>query len=133
MSLTPEERALLQKVPEDDLAEMAVDLDVLLDAELDRDTLIVKCLEGLLERAEREGLPLSKYDRDDLEALPDPHLQALGTLVGVSGRVTVRSMLRQGRKVWRKYKKERPNSPTALLVPLFLGPLARHAHERGSP
>lgn len=132
VDLLPEERALLARVPERDLAEMAVDLDVLLDAEIDRDRLLQQCLLALLDRAEREGLPLSKYDADDLEALPPDELEALGRHIGLSGRITVRAMLRQGRKTWRVYRKHRPKSPTALLVPLLLRPLARAAMARQS-
>jgi len=129
--LKPEERALLEQVPAKDLAEMAMDLDVLLDAEIDRDKLLEQCLDALLERAGREGLPLSKYDADDLEALPEPHLQALGAHMGLR-RVTVKTLLRQGAKTWRQYRKHRPKSQVALLVPLFLAPLAREAHARQS-
>lgn len=130
VELLPEERALLQQLPERDLTEMAVDLDVLLDADIDRDRLIVQCIEALLDRAEREGLPLSKYDAEDLQALPPTHLQALGAHIGVRGSVTVRAMLKSGAKTWRQYRKNRPKSPTALLVPLLLGPLARAALAR---
>ncbi len=128
MTLMPEELALLDQVPEKDLAEMAVDLDVLLDAELDRSSLIHKCVDALLDRAASEGLPLSKYDAEDLAALPEPHLQALGEHMGLR-RVTVRAMLRQGARTWRIYNKRGSKSPTALLVPLFLAPLARAAFQ----
>lgn len=130
IDLLPRELELLAQVPETDLAEMAVDLDVLLDAEIDRAGLWQQCLTALLDRAEREGLPLSKYDADDLSELSPDELQALGNHIGVRGRVTVKAMLRQGAKTWRIYKKQRPKSPTALLVPLLLAPLARGAMVR---
>lgn len=125
--LTPQEQSLLAQVPNEDLALMAVELDLLLDAELDRDRLLAGCVTALLDRAEVEGLPLSKYDADDLAALPPAHLEALGRHVGVKGRVTVRAMLKHGARTWRQYRKNRPKSPTALLVPLLLGALARGA------
>ena len=90
--------------------------------------LIHKCVDALLDRAASEGLPLSKYDAEDLAALPETHLQALGEHMGLR-RVTVRAMLRQGARTWRIYNKRGSKSPTALLVPLFLAPLARAAFQ----
>ncbi|MFK7927387.1 MAG: hypothetical protein AB8H79_04315 [Myxococcota bacterium] len=130
LELTAEERAVLDKVPTDDLAEMAVELDLLLDAEHDRESLLMGCLSALMDRAEVEGLPLSKYDAEDLAELPPAHLEALGRHIGMKGRVTVRAVLRQGTKTWRQYKRDRPKSATALLVPLLLGVLARAALHR---
>jgi hypothetical protein len=130
VDLTDAEQSLLDRIPEKDLAEMALDLDLLLPAEIDRHDLTHRCLEALYERAGDEGLPLSKYDRGDLAALPDAHLEALGRHLGISGPVTVKAILRRGARTWRLYRKQRPNSATALLVPTLLGPLARLAYER---
>lgn len=130
--LLPHEHELVARIPKEDITEMAVDLDLLLDEGFDRHSLLERCIDAILERAAAEGIPLSKYDADDLEELPPEHLQALGAAAGISGKVTVRAMLKAGAKTWRQYQKHRPKSATALLIPTLLGPLARAAHERSS-
>jgi len=126
-----DEWPLLSVIPELDLVEMAVDLDILVPAQVDERALLETCIAALLERARQEGLPFSKYDREDLEALPPPHLQALGELIGLRGRVTVRSVLKRGQKIYRWYQRERPHNASALLLPTLLPVLARIAHEQG--
>lgn len=129
-TLEPHERDLVEKIPEQDITEMAVDLDLLLDEGFDRESLVLRCIEAILDRAETEGIPLSKYDGDDLSALPPEHFHALAQTIGLRGGASVRAVLRAGAKTWRQYRKNRPNSATALLIPTLLGPIARAAHLR---
>ena len=129
-SLDPAERDLVGRIPEQDITEMAVDLDLLLDEGFDRESLVLRCIEALLDRAEVEGIPLSKWDGDDLRTLPPEHFQALARTVGLTGKPSVRAMLKAGARTWRQYRKTRPNSATALLIPTLLGPIARAAYLR---
>ena len=124
-ALTEEEWRLLSGVPITDLVDLAVEVDLCAPAEIDRRALIEDCLPLILDRARAEGLPMSKYDREDLEALPTDLLQAVGRLQGLNGEVTVDRAIRAGRKVYKRYGKLRPKSAVALLLPLLLTALAR--------
>lgn len=128
--LTDEEWAFLSAIPEQDLVEMAVDLDILVPREIDRRALIERCLPMILERAQQEGLPFSKYDRDDLAALPPEHLAAIARLQGLDEGASVGKVLRAGRKVYKTYQKTRPGNAIALLLPSLLPALARVAAEQ---
>ena len=117
----------LRLIPVGDLVDLAVDLDFIPGAEIDRRELIEKLLPRLLERARSEGLPFSKYDREDLEALNSEHRQALAEAMGWP--TDTASILKGGAKVYKLYTKQRPGSQVALLLPLLLESLARYAFE----
>ncbi|MFT7521329.1 MAG: hypothetical protein ACI9MC_003480 [Kiritimatiellia bacterium] len=125
-----DELALIELVTDEDILALAADLDLLLDAQVQRRSLVERCILALLDRAQDEGLPFSKYDEQDLEDLPTDRLHALGELMGIRGKITVRTVLKSGIRTYRKYQKNRPNSPTAMLLPSLLGPLTRAAAER---
>ena len=108
---------------------MAIDLDILVPADINRVELVKECIARILSRAEEEGLPFSKYDLDDLKALPMQDLQSLGTLLGIKAPIKPQAILKKGLKVYRSYTKLRPNNPTALLLPSLLPIIARAARE----
>ncbi len=124
-TLTESEWRLLSSVSVDDLVELAVELDVLAPKEIDRRALLEQCVPLIVERAREEGLPFSKYDAEDLRALPPHLLTAIGRLQGLRGEVTVERVLRAGRKVYRYYQKHRRHSAVALLLPSLLSAVAR--------
>ena len=125
--LSPEERLYLANIPEGDLIDLAAELDIAVPEEILRVRLTEEILERLADLGEREGLPFSAYDRDDLEDLPVVHRQALATLLGMPSDVD--GMLKAGKKVYRTYRKTRPRSQVALLLPVLLAPLARFVAE----
>lgn len=125
--LHPHEADLLANLPEGDLIDLAVELDISVPASIERDALLHEAIERIAQLARREGLPFSEYDRMDLDDLPGEHMQALAELVGA--QASVDGLLRSGRKVYKQYRKVRPNSQVALLLPMLLGPLARYASE----
>ena len=63
---------------------MAIDLDILVPADINRVELVKECIARILSRAEEEGLPFSKYDLDDLKALKftEASGSSAGKLVG---------------------------------------------------
>lgn len=126
-SLSSEEAAQFAFVPVGDLVDLAVELDHVPDADINRLELLSELIPRLYERAQMHGLPFSKYDEEDLAELPRQHREALAEAMGWEG--DVKSILKAGAKV---YKKIRKNSQVALLLPSLLRPLARHAAERGS-
>jgi hypothetical protein len=124
--LTPEELALFANIPEADLVEFAVDLDLAFPEVVDRRAILEEAIAALARVARTRGLPLSDYDRDDLEALPGAHLRALANLCGAPQ--TVDGLLKAGRKSYKAYKGNLM-SPIPMMVPMLLGPLARYAAE----
>lgn len=125
-----EELAMFANIPEEDLVELAAGLGLSVPAEVDRPALLEAIVVNIAHRARREGLPLSNYDRPDLEALPPEDLRALAKLCGT--RPTVDSLLKMGRKVYRRYRRERPKSQVPLMLPMLLAPLARYARRSGN-
>lgn len=121
---TADELRALAQLPEEDLVSLAVELDIAVPETIDRAGILDQCIDGLLDVARRGALPLSSYDREDLEALPAPHLAALARLVGTAG--TVDAVLSAGQKAFKRYPKA-GRSQITLLVPSLLKPLARAA------
>lgn len=129
LDLTPAERELIDRIPAPDLEELAIELDLLLDQDYDRDAVIERCIVALLERARDEGLPLTRYDAYDLEQLPHEDLRALAELIGAraSGRGDVPKVIKACARTVKRYTRDRPRSAVALLLPTLLRPLARAA------
>lgn len=121
------DRPLLNAIPERDLVEMAIDLDIFVPEKIDRMQMIEQCIWAILKRARAEGLPLSRYDQDDLEALGADGLNAMSKLMGLSGPASVEKIIKKGRRVYKSYQKHRPDNATALLIPTLLPLIARAA------
>ena len=126
-TLTDAELDALRFVPDDEIAHLAAELDFVPDAEINRRQLLEDIVPRLLELGRTEGLPFSKYDRDDLEALSEQQRGALARHMGWSPRVG--SMIRSGRKVYKIYRNIRKTSQIPVLLPLLLPLLARHAED----
>lgn len=126
--LTPDELALFANVPETDLVELAAELDLAVPEVIDRKQLLEKAVVALAQVGRTRGLPLSPYDREDLEALPGDHLRALAALCGAPP--TVDGLLKSGKRSYKHYKNA-VLSPIPMMVPMLLGPLARYASEVG--
>jgi hypothetical protein len=127
-TLSDTEFAGFQMLPEADLADLAVELEIVPESDIDARGLLSALVVRILERAKSDGLPFSKYDRDDLEALPEHHRKALADAMGWP--TEIKSMLKQGGKVYKEYRKVRRNSQVAVMLPLLLGAVARHAYEK---
>ena len=115
----------LEFLPETDLADLAIDLDLIPEERIDRTQLMLKILPRLLNLAQKEGLPFSKWDLEDLAALPDAHRAALANVMGWPS--DPKSMIKAGLKVFKIYRKTRSRSQIPLTLPLFLPALARFA------
>lgn len=126
--LIDSEWALLSNVLEQDVIEVAIDLDLVAPEVVDRRALLGQCVEPMITRFQEEGLPLSKYDRMDLEELTPAQLAAIAKLFGVSA--TVDAVLKAGQKVYKLYQRQRPNNAVALMVPSLLPVIARVLSER---
>jgi len=129
-TLTDAEFAGFQMLPEADLADLAVELDMVPEAEIDARSLLAELVVRILERGKSQGLPFSKYDKEDLESLPEPHRLALAKAMGWPS--DVKAMLKNGGKIYKDYQKNRRNSQVAIMLPLLIGAVARHAYEKDS-
>ena len=127
-TLSDSEFQPLQLLPEADIADLAVELDMVPEAEIDAHGLLSVLVERILDRAVDEGLPFSKYDADDLKDLPEEHFKALADKMGWPADVS--AFLKQGGKIYKEYQKSRRNSQVAIMLPLLLPALARHAYEK---
>lgn len=128
--LNDDEWGFLGAIPEQDLVELAIDLDILVDAEIDHRELTGRCIQRIIESAPNDGLPFSKYDRDDLAALPAAHRRAIAELVGLRRDAGVDKIVRAGTKTWKAWQKRGHGQAIALLLPSMLRALARIAAEQ---
>ena len=127
-TLSDTEFAGLALLPEADLADLAVELDMVPEAEIDARGLLAELVDRILDRAVSEGLPFSKYDADDLKELPEHHFAALANKMGWPADVN--AFLKIGGKIYKEYQKTRRNSQVAIMLPMLLPALARHAYEK---
>jgi len=125
--IQPSDYPLLQAIPERDIVEMAIDLDILVPEKIDRMQMLERCVLAIVARGQAEGLPFSQYDQDDLEDLQPMELKAIGSLNRINEPITVAKILKKGRKIYKSYQKHRPDNPTALLIPTLLPIIARAA------
>lgn len=128
--LTPHELSMFQNAPEDELVDLAIDLDVPVPAEIDLGGLLDAVVRNLADLAKREGLPFSSYDNDDLEALAEHELRAIAELNGVDVNADsarqIQGLLKTGKKVYKTYRKTRPKSQIPMYLPMLLSALARY-------
>jgi len=121
---------MFQNAPEDDLVDLAIDLDVPVPEEIDLAGMMDSVIRNLASLGEREGLPFSRYDREDLEQLGEMERSAIAKLNGVDPNANAASqisgLLKTGAKVYKTYRKARPKSQIPLYLPMLLIPLARH-------
>ena len=126
--LNSDELAIFENAPEDDLVDLAIDLDVMVPNEIVRAQLLSACVKSLRDLAQREGLPFSPYDAEDLDALTQDELDGVARLCGIQpGKKaeTIERMLKAGKKVYKIYRKHRKRSQVPLYLPMLLAPLAR--------
>ena len=72
---------MFQNAPEDDLVDLAIDLDVPVPEEIDLAGMLDSVVRNLADLGKREGLPFSRYDQEDLEQLtgrPDRRKEGIG-------------------------------------------------------
>jgi hypothetical protein len=121
---------MFRNAPEDELVDLAIDLDVPVPEEIDLSGLLDAVVRNLADLGQREGLPYSAYDKDDLEALNTDQLRAIAKLNGVNPVLApeeqVMALLKTGKKIYKSYRKTRPKSQIPMYLPMLLAALARH-------
>ena len=134
--LTPEELTNFAHVPETELVDLSIELDVPIPDEIDRATLLGEVVRRLYDLSAREGLPFSDYDREDLMALGADELRSVAKLCRVRKPATdhaqlTKQVIKAGKRVYRRYRRLRPNSQIPMYLPMLLAPLARLATTHG--
>jgi hypothetical protein len=122
---TPAERAMLARMPENDIVELAAELSVAVPEVIHREALMEKVIGEMARHIRVHGLPLSKWDEDDLKDLSGPDLAGLAQLAGVSASVP--ELMKAGKRAYKNYTNHKAANPIALMVPTLLAPLARYA------
>ena len=121
---------MFRNAPEEELVDLAIDLDVPVPEEIDLDGMLDAVVRSLAALGEREGLPFSVYDKDDLELLSETERSAIARLNGVkedaSSSAQISGLLKTGGKIYKMYRKTRPKSQIPMYLPMLLAPLARH-------
>lgn len=125
-TLTAAEITMFQAMPEADLVDLAVELDINVGVEVSVETLVSQAIDAVAALGRREGLPFTEYDSEDLAALPAPWLAALARLLAVSP--TASAVVRGSAKSCRSYK-NRTRSQIPLWLPMLLPMLARNLAE----
>jgi hypothetical protein len=132
--LTPEELAMFTNLPEEELVDLAIDLDVPVPEAIDLKGMLATVIQQLAELGEREGLPYSDYDAEDLAALDEFELRAIAKMNGIAPhadrKATIKGLLKTGKKIYKVYRKTRPNSQIPMYLPMLLAPLARYLVSR---
>lgn len=125
---TDEEIALFAHLPETDLIDLAIELDVVVGEVVSRPELLNALISPLADLAKSEGLPFSRFDKDDLDELPREHLVALARTLNLppdSGAI-----VKAGERIYKRYRSQRSRSQVPLFLPTLLPILARHLSER---
>ncbi len=126
-ALTDDEWLPLSRLPESTLVELAIELDILVPEKIDARSLLEQLVPLIVERARTEGIPLSKYDREDLAELSRAELSSLARLQGLDASADVSAVLARGERVYRTYQSTRPGSAVAMCLPMLLTAVARAA------
>lgn len=123
-TLTRQELEMLAGLPLSELTTLARELERPVPSDLPLGALAPEIVLGYAALAAREGLPLSRYDADELAALPSDELSGLARLCGVAASVS--ALTASGRRAWKLREKRHASPLVALHLPLFLAPLARY-------
>jgi len=122
---TEPEWTAIRSLPVDDVIQLATHLDLAPPEDIDKRQVLERCIPRLVDRLQRDGIPLTKYDTEDIQALTEPQRRAMGRLLGLRGTPSARSILRSGVKVTRAYQKQVLNDTIPYMTPILLGPIIR--------
>ena len=135
MSLAPDELDLLRRVSEvqeEDVVGFCIEFDLFPSENFKIDDVVDHIFEALVERAKGDGLPISKYDADDLGRFDRAQLVSFAAALGVRAKADaskgevidgiIRGMRRTCRRLPRK-------SQIPMFLTYFLPALVRHFSE----
>lgn len=132
MSLSPDELDLLRRVSEvqeEDVVSFCVEFDLFPSESFKIDDVVDQLFERLVERTRGDGLPISKYDADDLGRFDRAQLVSFAAALGVRAKASaskdevIDAIIRGMRRTCRKLPKK---SQIPMFLTYFLPALVRH-------
>ena len=132
MSITESEWAILQNMPEVDLVELAIELDLRVPAKIDHRALWNQSLVAIVSFVQRHGLPLTKFNVADLEELKSIERAAIAQLLGLKRDASVAAIIRAGVKVHKRVIRKHNITYLTIAVPLLLAAIARNSFNANS-
>ena len=130
-TLTADELELLRRiasVQEEEMVSLCIELGIIPDEPFRVEDVVDRVLDALTDQARRVGLPISKYDKEDLLAFSTQELRALAAALGVKPNPDhdpprlSEAIIHRMRRVPRKLPRR---SQIPLMLPLFLPALVR--------
>lgn len=117
------------EVQEPDLVGFCIELDQVPGEHFSIDDFVDPLFDGLVDMARNEGLPLTKYDADDLSRFDERQLAAFANALGVranpgAGKASIiGNLVSRMRKVGRRLPSK---SQIPIFLTYFLPALVRH-------
>jgi len=130
--LTEDELALLHRIAEaqeEEMVSFCIELDLVPDEPFSIDAVMPKLFEKLLEMARGDGLPLSKYDADDLSRFDQRQVGMFAAALGVKINAkhgkdqVISALIGKMKRVTRRLPRR---SQIPMMLPYFLPALVRH-------
>ena len=126
MSITESEWAVLQNMPELDLVELAIELDLRVPAKIDHRALWDQSLNVIVEFVRQHGVPLTKFNVSDLEELKEIERTAIAQLLGLKEGAPISAIIRAGVRVQKRLKRKQNITYLTIAIPLLLSAIARN-------
>ncbi len=130
--LTDQEMELLRRIAqaqEEDLVGFCIEMDQIPGEHFSIDDFVDTLFDGLVDMARTEGLPLTKYDADDLSRFDERQLAGFSAALGVRANPAdgkakiIGNLIAKMRKVGRRLPSK---SQIPIFLTYFLPALVRH-------
>lgn len=127
-SINDQEWEQIRLLPEIEMVELSIELDILVPEQINHRALINRCLNALIERLTETGLPLTQYDRDDIANLSERERSVVASLVGLharKGAFSIDKIMKRGIKNTKVYQKSSRTESILLILPMLLPAVIR--------
>lgn len=127
MSITDSEWTILKNMPEVDLVDLAIELDLLIPEQINHRQLWNQCLQAVTEFVGSHGLPLTQFNVPDLEDLQPSERTAIAQLAGLKGDPSILAIIKAGIKIQKRIQRKKNITYLIIAIPLLLSAIARNA------
>jgi hypothetical protein len=126
MSITNNEWTILQNMPEVDLVDLAIELDLRVPEQINHRQLWGQCLQAITELVGSHGLPLTQFNVPDLEDLEVSERAAIAQLTGLKGDASILAIIKAGSKIQKRVQRKKNITYLTIAIPLLLSAIARN-------
>jgi hypothetical protein len=126
MSITDSEWTILQNMPEVDLVDLAIELDLRVPEQINHRQLWDQCLQAITELVGSHGLPLTQFNVPDLEDLEVSERAAIAQLTGLKGDASILAIIKAGSKIQKRVQRKKNITYLTIAIPLLLSAIARN-------